>query len=89
MRSHVFVCAQLEVVKTVQSGSRQYAQRQIKWARGLPLFQWLDAQQPTAAITAQIVDSLQQPPFTGAAHRSSVAKVPQKQELVGSPGFFY
>lgn len=58
---------QLELVDTVQSGSRQYAQKQIKWARGVQLFQWLDAQQPTAAITTQIVDSFHQPPFTGAA----------------------
>ena len=58
---------QLQLVEEVQSSSRQYAHRQIKWARGVELFQWLDAEQPESQIVAQILCSINDPPYTGAA----------------------
>lgn len=70
-----------ELVDAVQTGSRQYAQRQIKWARGVRLFQWLDAQQPTSAIIAQIMDSLQGLPFTGDSGNNGILDKAQQKEM--------
>lgn len=69
--------AQLQLVEEVQSSSRQYAHRQIKWARGVELFQWLDAEQPESQTVAQILTSINDSPYTGAAapHNACTSQV--------------
>lgn len=67
--------AQLEMVDKMQTGTRQYAHRQIKWARGVELFQWLDAQQETSEIVDQIVNSLNGPPYTGTVATQNVCTI--------------
>lgn len=57
---------QLELLARVQSGSRQYCHQQIKWARGVELFRWLDATNPAVNIVAEMQQHLQGKPYTGA-----------------------
>lgn len=73
--------AMVNLLEAVQNGSRQYAQKQIKWARGVRLFQWLDAQQPTTVIVAQILERLQCPPFTGDSGNNGTLDKEQQREM--------
>jgi tRNA A37 N6-isopentenylltransferase MiaA len=63
-RTHAY-CLQMELLEEVQAGSRRYAHKQIKWARGIELFRWLDATRPPAEIVAEIQQHLQDEPYTG------------------------
>ena len=63
-RTHAY-CLQMELLEEVQAGSRGYAQKQIKWARGIELFRWLDATRPPAEIVAEIQQHLQDEPYIG------------------------
>jgi hypothetical protein len=56
---------QMELLEEVQAASRRYAHTQIKWARGVELFCWLDATQQPLNIVAQIQQHLQDEPYTG------------------------
>ena len=49
---------QLALIKEIQSASRQYCHRQMTWARGLPLFHWVDACQNPGAVVQEIATSL-------------------------------
>ncbi len=56
---------QVELVRTIQIASRQYCHRQLTWARGLPLFSWVDADQDQEAVVEQILAELQSATHTG------------------------
>ncbi len=56
---------QVELVIAVQTASRQYCHRQLTWARGLPLFSWVDADQGQEAVVEQILAELQSATHTG------------------------
>ena len=58
--------AQVELVQAVQTASRQYCHRQLTWARGLPLFKWIDADQGQEAVVEQILSELQAAQHAGA-----------------------
>ena len=62
---------QVELVHAAQTASRQYCHRQLTWARGLPLFSWVDADQGQEAAVAHILAELQNPKHTGAQKFSS------------------
>jgi hypothetical protein len=53
------------LLEEVQAASRRYAHTQIKWARGIELFRWLDANRPPADIVAEIQQHLRAEPYTG------------------------
>jgi len=53
------------LVREVQTASRQYCHRQMTWARGLPLFQWISASQSPDAVLNQITSSLTAPEDAG------------------------
>lgn len=55
----------MELLEDVQAASRRYAHTQIKWARGIELFRWLDAARLPAEIVADIQQHLQDEPYTG------------------------
>ena len=57
---------QLQLAVEVQAASRQYANQQIKWARGVQLFRWLDATRPAEDIVADIQQHLHGELYTGA-----------------------
>ncbi len=68
-------CCQLELVAAVQSGSRQYCHQQLKWARGVELFRWLDATKPTTDIVADIDSHMQGEPYTGVVLAADLRRV--------------
>ena len=57
----------MELVNAIQTASRQYCHRQLTWARGLPLFSWVDAEQDQEAVVDQIIAELQ-----SATHRGDL-----------------
>ena len=57
---------QVELVQAVQTASRQYCHRQLTWARGLPLFKWVDADQGLEAVVEQILSELDAAQHSGA-----------------------
>ena len=59
---------QVELVRAIQIASRQYCHRQLTWARGLPLFSWVDADQGQEAVMEQILSELQSAAHTGDQH---------------------
>ena len=50
--------SQVQMVKDIQQASRQLNKRQMTWFRDDPMYQWLDAKQPTDALVQQIVESV-------------------------------
>lgn len=56
---------QVQMVKDIQQASRQLNKRQMTWFRDDPMYQWLDAKQPTEALVQQIVESVEQPKHVG------------------------
>ena len=55
-------------MRAIQTASRQYCHRQLTWARGLPLFSWVDADQGQEAVVEQILAELRSADHTGAPH---------------------
>lgn len=63
----------MALVKEIQTASRQYCHRQMTWARGLPLFHWVDAGKGADSVVEQIAWSLASSQHTGdAAKRMAV-----------------
>lgn len=47
---------QIEMVCAMQAKSRRLCQDQIAWFREDPLFRWVDATQPTAALVKELAE---------------------------------
>jgi hypothetical protein len=77
----VWMAAQVELVHAVQTASRQYCHRQLTWARGLPLFKWVDADQGHEAVVEQILSELEAAQHPGAKSLGSSRQYRQKEML--------
>lgn len=58
-------CVQVQLVKDIQAGTRQFATRQMTWFRDDSMYTWLDASQPASEVVASIVAGLQHPMAQG------------------------
>ena len=75
--------AQVELVRAVQTASRQYCHRQLTWARGLPLFSWVDADQGQETVVEQILRELEANQHSGAhsLHHARVKAAGHRRDL--------
>lgn len=56
---------QVQLVKDIQSASRQLCKRQINWFRDDPLFTWVDARQPLEAVVEEVALAIDQTEHAG------------------------
>lgn len=71
----------MDLLEAVQSASRQYAHSQIKWARGVQLFRWLDAAKQPGEIVTEIQRHLADKPYTGGSNGHGLLSTEEQREM--------
>ena len=66
---------QVQLVKEIQSASRQLCKRQINWFRDDPLFTWVDARQPLEAVVEEVALAIDQTEHAGNIQTSCCSMV--------------